>query len=314
MDSTSPLSPELHAAVLNSFAPVHIGSTVSVGLLGITILQAWLYYYNYPDDNLYTKLLVAVVCVVEFIRSSFTVHAAYYYLVLNWGNPDALNAIVWSLSLLLLMTKIVELMVHLYFAWRIWTLSRLLVVRWTLTAVVVTLTLWNCAMGIATYVISIESAGISAYATGAQKILSPFGLAVAILTDFTIMVSLIFLLNRGRSGLSRTNRIINTLIFYAIQAGMITVLADIVVIVLNHYIDRIGFEYLGVYSVVGNLYANSLLARSVLRIADYVVCHLRSYSRLRQSECQRKPTCQRRQHYYCHNKQNLASRLCTQEH
>ncbi|KAI0337304.1 hypothetical protein BDW22DRAFT_1433455 [Trametopsis cervina] len=283
MNSTSPLSPELHAAVLNTFGPIHLGSTASIGLLGITILQAWLYYYNYPDDSLYTKLLVALVCVVEFIRSSFTVHAAYYYLVLNWGNPAAIDIIVWSIGSLIMTTQIAEVISHLYFSWRIWTLSRLMVVRWTVTSLVVTLTIWDFAMGTGTPLSragsafsnntsSLKANGISAYATGPQTILSPLASLVTIVTDFAIMLSLIFLLNRYRNGLSRTNYIVKTLIFYSVQAGMLTVLAEIAVLALNHYVNRIGFEYLGVHSVVGNLYANSLLAslnaRGSLRFSD----------------------------------------------
>ena len=31
----------------------------------------------------------------EVLRSTFTAHAVYYYLVQNWGNVAALDAVVW---------------------------------------------------------------------------------------------------------------------------------------------------------------------------------------------------------------------------
>ncbi|KAI0700466.1 hypothetical protein BC835DRAFT_421667 [Cytidiella melzeri] len=272
--SASPIPPALHAVLVNTFGVVQIGGTASVGLLGVTTLQTWFYYYTYPEDNLATKLLVAVVWIIEFVRSSFLVHAAYHYLVLNWGNPAALSVIVWSVSSLPLTTNLGELFGHLYFAWRIWMLSQMLAMRWALTSLVVILAVWNFGMGLATYIISLQSASVDAFVSGAQKVLSPFALSTAISTDVAIMASLIFLLNRGRSRtvFAKTDRLINTLTFYAIQAGMITVLADVVIIVLNQYIDRIGLYYLGIYSVVGNLYANSLLAslnaRASLRTKD----------------------------------------------
>ncbi|KAI0809177.1 hypothetical protein BC629DRAFT_1096950 [Irpex lacteus] len=268
MNATTPgLPPDLHGALVNiqnSFGVVLIGSAASTGLLGVTTLQAWFYFRSYPEDNLLTKLMVSVVWCIEFIRSSFLVRAAYFYLVLNWGNIAVLNENNWSINILPLMTNLGELFGHLYFAWRIYTLARVPVVRWILTGLVATLSVWNFGMGTATYVITSRAASLTSFGnSGSQKILSPFALATAISTDVAIMVSLIFLLNRGRTGLSRTDHLINMLIYYTVQAGMITVVADVVIIILNHYIDRVGFTYLGPYAIVGNLYANSFLARYV---------------------------------------------------
>jgi hypothetical protein len=127
-------------------------------------------------------------------------------------------------------------------------------------------------MGLAVFIIIAKSPNVTSFAGGSQKILSPFALATAISTDVVITLSLVFLLNRSRSGFSKTNRLINALIFYAIQIGAMTVLADVVIIILNVYINRIAFDYLGVYAFVGNVYANSLLAslnaRAGLRVAQ----------------------------------------------
>lgn len=32
---------------------------------------------------------------LEFLRSSFSVHAVYFYLVLNWGDPTSLTVSIW---------------------------------------------------------------------------------------------------------------------------------------------------------------------------------------------------------------------------
>lgn len=37
--------------------------------------------------------------VLEFVRACFVVHAVYHYLVLEWGNPNALINAVWSVSM-----------------------------------------------------------------------------------------------------------------------------------------------------------------------------------------------------------------------
>lgn len=141
------------------------------------------------------------------------------------------------------------------------------VLRYTLTSLVVFLTFWNLGMGLAAFVLSLDSTLVG-FSGGAEKIIAPFALGTAIATDVAVTSSLVFLLNSGRTGFSKTNRLINRLIFYAIQIGAITIVADAVIIVLNVYIQNpnVQFSYIGVYSFVGNLYANSLLASLNARV------------------------------------------------
>ncbi|KAI0083048.1 hypothetical protein BDY19DRAFT_100896 [Irpex rosettiformis] len=157
------------------------------------------------------------------------------------------------------MTSIVELIVQLYFAWRVWTLSQG-TLRHFLTSTIVILSICTFGMGISVYVIGLTSASWTAYEDGSQKIIAPFTLSMSMASNLSIMLSLIYLFRRGRTQVQRTNYIINTLIFYTIQAGALIVVTEAVVIALDVYVDRVGFAYIGVYAMQGNLYANSLLA------------------------------------------------------
>ncbi|KAI0313885.1 hypothetical protein OF83DRAFT_493825 [Amylostereum chailletii] len=217
--SPAPSSPAPlpHFDLRNTFGAIFLGGTASVGILGITVLQAWLYYSNYPDDRRFVKLLVAVVCIIEFIRSSFTVAATYHYLVTEWGNPLALNQNIWTLDIVVFMTNLGELFGHLYFAWRVWILSRGRL-RLVLTSLIVCIP--------HALQLGIKASTLTQISEGPITVLSPVALGTAIATDIVIMLSLIFLLHRGRTGFSKTNRLINTLIFYAIQVGSITAITD----------------------------------------------------------------------------------------
>lgn len=79
---------------------------------------------------------------------------------------------------------------------------------------------------------SVKAKNLTDYSKGAQVVLAPFAIATAIATDVSIACCLIFVLNRSRTGFSKTNRLINTLIFYAIQVGAITIVADAACIAL----------------------------------------------------------------------------------
>ncbi|KAI0809170.1 hypothetical protein BC629DRAFT_1095055 [Irpex lacteus] len=107
---------------------------------------------------------------------------------------------------------------------------------------------------------SLGATSIAAYEGGAQKVLSPLALATSMAANVAIMVALSYLLHRSRSGLKSTNHLINVLMFYTIQAGALIIVVDIAVIILNQYFSRTGLVYIAVYSMLGNLYANSVLA------------------------------------------------------
>ncbi|KZV76546.1 hypothetical protein PENSPDRAFT_661098 [Peniophora sp. CONT] len=248
--------------VQNTFGAILLGGVASVGMLGITLMQAWFYYGHFPGDPHWLKILVVATCIVEFLRSTFTIHAAYFYLVRNWGNASGLEVVVWSLSSLILMTNLNELMCHLYFSWRVYKFSPRNKLRYGLTGMVLTLTLANFALGIVTYANLAQVDNLEQYTTGSQTVLAPFSLAIAIAADISLAGCLVFVLTRAKTMISKTKRVLNALIFYAIQVGALTVLTDVAVLVLNEYITNPGvqYDYVGVYAVVGNLYANSFLA------------------------------------------------------
>ena len=129
------LSHRLGTAVLLVWHPFDNHLSLN-SLLGITTLQAWLYYSRYDKDPTILKLTVwhAVLVlltnddnhiglqvaavwyedafifrrwrfttfrddrIIEFIRSSFGVHASYHYAILEWGNLSALLTVVWCVA------------------------------------------------------------------------------------------------------------------------------------------------------------------------------------------------------------------------
>ncbi|KZV67235.1 hypothetical protein PENSPDRAFT_61244 [Peniophora sp. CONT] len=242
----------------NTFGAIFIGCLASMTLLGMTLMQAWFYYQHFPEDPLWLKLVVVGTCVTEFLRSTFTANTVYYYLVQNWGNPNGLPVIVWSFSTIVLMTNLGELFGHFYFAWRIYMLSPRGKLRYTLSGLVVFFTLWNFGMGVSNYVALARASSLTAYAGGSQVVLAPLALATAISTDVSIAASLIFVLNRSRTGFSKTNRLINTLIFYSVQVGAITVVADAVCIGTNLSTTRRFSSIISVYMPLSEIYMRTL--------------------------------------------------------
>ncbi|GJJ13340.1 hypothetical protein Clacol_007592 [Clathrus columnatus] len=82
----------------NSLGALLVGVIVSATLLGLTSLQSYLYYTNFPNDRTPTKVLVGVLWFLDALQIAFISHSAYYYLVTNYGNAPVLLQGEWYKS------------------------------------------------------------------------------------------------------------------------------------------------------------------------------------------------------------------------
>ncbi|KAF8496106.1 hypothetical protein JB92DRAFT_2991562 [Gautieria morchelliformis] len=242
-----------------TYGSLFLGVVTSVGLMGITTLQAWLYWNAYGSkDSLRTKLMVATVWTLEFLRVCFAVHAVYHYLVLEWGNPKALASSIWSVDINLIITAFIQLIVHCYFAYRVKVLSG---GNWYMVSLIGFFAFGNWAMTIATYGATIAADTFSKI-QAADNLPGNFAtaaLSCAIAADVSITVFLLYCLNRYREAHSPSLSLINRLMVYSVNVGILTSLSDIAVLVLSDGPLHGGLQYYAMYEVVGNFYANSLL-------------------------------------------------------
>lgn len=80
---------------------VYIGAMLSSILLGITALQAVIYYKKFPHDPWYYRYSVAVLWILDMLHVALNTHAIYFYLVDSFGNYLALDHVIWSFKVLL---------------------------------------------------------------------------------------------------------------------------------------------------------------------------------------------------------------------
>jgi hypothetical protein len=79
----------------NTFGALLLGTIISSILYGFTCVQSWHYFQNYSDGPL-VKVSVAALWILESLHSAFSIHAIYYYVILNYMNPGALVKATWS--------------------------------------------------------------------------------------------------------------------------------------------------------------------------------------------------------------------------
>ncbi|KAJ3487589.1 hypothetical protein NLI96_g3423 [Meripilus lineatus] len=97
------------------------------------------------------------------------------------------------------------------------------------------------------------------------------GLSFAALTDLLISAALIYYLLRSRTGYKKTDHIVQRLMIFSVNTGLITMVCSIAVILSFAFVNN-SLLFAGLYSAASKLYSNSLFgtlnARQQLRKSD----------------------------------------------
>ncbi|KAK0472771.1 hypothetical protein IW261DRAFT_1660860 [Armillaria novae-zelandiae] len=270
-------SPPRRLNLITSQGGLLIGILFSVFLFGISTVQTWFYYQHYPKDRKTLKFMVATLWILELIHAVFACHSIYWYLALNYANPAALGTSIWSADSTLIASGLITFQVHVFFAWRVWKLSagRLPVLPTMIVRLRILLggleliNIIKIFVGFAACALTITTSGLS-FAAGtfakyphSISVTSTTALALSVFADLMIAFSISFFLRQGRSGLTKTDHIINRLIFWSMNVGILTSLLDLIVLITSEAQDNLNF--LAVFEVVASVYANSLLATLNIR-------------------------------------------------
>ncbi|KIK28313.1 hypothetical protein PISMIDRAFT_674025, partial [Pisolithus microcarpus 441] len=240
------------------FGATLIGGLVSAMLYGITNLQTYVYYMHYSEDDSTTKFIVAIVWVMDTLHVSFMCHMLYYYLITNYGALMSLEYIVWSFSASLVVNSFVITIVQLFFAHKIYHLSRRKL-RWLVTAPIILLVLAQFGFSMATAAVTLVNDTVT-YATQARYYTAFPAVFTILLAEVLNTVSLCVLLYEkgSRSAVPRTKRLLNTLIIYAVNRCLLTL--PIVIAEATLDADNIVAWTMALTFLTPKLYANSFLA------------------------------------------------------
>ncbi|KAJ6537205.1 hypothetical protein DFH09DRAFT_1178240 [Mycena vulgaris] len=251
------------AALDNTMGALLIGVIVSAVLYGISLLQSLFYFTRYDRDALYIKALVAAAVILDTIHLAFVIHTVYHYLITHYYQNEALKVITWSVSLEALPTGITAGLVQSFYAYRVWKMSHR---NYFLTGIILVLVLATTGCGIAWVIIALQG---GTYERLLQ--ITPLTITINALStgaDVFITSILCFMLHQTKPPSLQTETIINRLILFTINTGLLTSLCA-----LGSLISLISSPrtliYASFYFCVGRLYSNSLLAslnaRNVIR-------------------------------------------------
>ncbi|KAF9451122.1 hypothetical protein P691DRAFT_773402 [Macrolepiota fuliginosa MF-IS2] len=233
-------------------APVLIGTLFNVLLFGIVIAQTYLYFTTYKRDRTWMKLLVLSILVIDTFNTIFNVIYVYECVITHYGELEALAKATWSLNADPLLTGVIELIVQLFFAWRVHVLTR----NWFLVAAVL-----GCCLagGVGAFVTTYKALVIPEFARFQEfKNVVIVWLVCSSAADVLIAAILVWYLRGHKTGFRGSDMIVDRIIRVTMQTGLLTSMVAIADLI-SYLVDPTG-THLIFNLTLCKLYSNSLLS------------------------------------------------------
>ncbi|KAN0127610.1 hypothetical protein V8E53_014588 [Lactarius tabidus] len=252
--------------IQNTFGCTFIGLVISILFFGITVCQTWIYFWRYAKrDPKLLKLFILAILLLDTFHTILSIYSVYWYLILNFGNAENLGYNMWAMNLQVDITGLVDYLVQLYYARRVYIVSKSIIIP-----AIVALLGANCfALGFA---FTTRAAILKTWSRYTSLIpIICIGLGTGVLADALIAFSMCWFLYHKRTGFSRTDSMIMTLMSYSINSGLVTCILTTAVLI-TFSIKPASMIWQIFFWPMAKVYANSLLAmlnsRDHVRVAD----------------------------------------------
>ncbi|OSD00603.1 hypothetical protein PYCCODRAFT_1437192 [Trametes coccinea BRFM310] len=241
-------------ALDNTFGALLLGTFGGLLLFGVTANQAYRYFHMYTADGWVLKGLVTAVVIVETVTAILSMHVCYYYLVKNYLKPQVLLRGVWSIDVFPLLSGISMALSQSFFARRIW-----LVAPSYKPLVVVAIIL--CIAEIAFFIAgSVKAFIIPTYAQyeDSQWLVSA-GSTMAVTADTLLTAVLIIVLRKSRTGVKRTDSMIDVMIMYSVNTGFLTGVFNLLSMLFS-FTQKTNLIWIAFGIIGAKMYGTTLLA------------------------------------------------------
>ncbi|KAI0331566.1 hypothetical protein GY45DRAFT_1322161 [Cubamyces sp. BRFM 1775] len=236
-----------------------IGTYLGLMLYGLSLHQAYVFYTpGYKETSWKLKMAVAIILVLETVHSALCIYANYTSLIVDTSrdNVPSSNGCEWSINILSVFAATIFCLTQSIYAWNV---VRLLPVYGLLVAIVVAV-LATGQLG------TVIAASVLLYKARTERIvrdirwLSCVHSAMVMVASQLLAGVLISYLRRSRTGFTRSDHIIRTLILYVCNTGLLVGISSILSLIFVLVWPR-SLLSVAVEIVATNLYAVSLLAQ-----------------------------------------------------
>jgi len=222
-------------------------------LYGTLAVQVYIYSQADFRDSWTVRIIVYGLFTLETIQTILLAHDSFHELVLSWGNYDGLVALYYTWLDLPIFTGVISAIIQCFYAWRIYVLGR----SKLLSLVIILLALTQCGGALGEGILAYLLSNVPGTQDNTFKTTTVW-LGGTALCDIIIATSMVYLLSKSRTGLKRTDTMINMLMKLVLETGLAT--AAIAVIELSLFLRfKHTFYHIVPALMLSKLYTNSLL-------------------------------------------------------
>ncbi|KAJ7039744.1 hypothetical protein C8F04DRAFT_1084688 [Mycena alexandri] len=247
-----------------------VGALVCYFMFGLLTCQVYAYSSRFSTDSAKLKTLVAVVWLMQLGQIVCIGSALFTYTIIDYGHPETVvGPLPTSFAVGVLHGAIVIFCVQGFFSFRLYTFSKRLFVPIFIWAVAFVRFIGSMTI----VVTALRMDSLVEYEIQWGWLFTAFW-GVTVVNDLSVTgASVAFLLSQRRLGHRRTVALIDKLILWALETGMLTSVAMIVEVVC-FYTMKDNFVWVAFFILHTLLYSNSLLAslnsRATLRAMNEV--------------------------------------------
>ncbi|KAJ7900778.1 hypothetical protein B0H13DRAFT_2275331 [Mycena leptocephala] len=252
-----------------------VGGAVALVLSGIVTVQCIIFYKLYPNEVRIQNLMVLAVWLLDLLHSAFIVTSLFNYFIDFFGDTTRIDHIPWSVALSVVVTAIQTLIVHWYFAHKIYKSSGK---NWWITAPIVLLAFLRLLAASVSTTEMIRRHKYSAFNEKYPGWVFTTGLSLSASVDIIITGWLCYFLQKMRRRTASTPyafpppslhlspkilfrrmaQVVDTLTLYTLENGFLTCVTTTASLICWLTMPN-NLVFLGLHFIIGKLYANSLL-------------------------------------------------------
>ncbi|KAM6497794.1 hypothetical protein JOM56_005742 [Amanita muscaria] len=243
-----------------------IGTLVATFLSGMNTPQTIVYFRVYHDDVMRLKALVAVIWGLDIIHTAFLWSNLWLSLIIKFGQVSSIIAIpkLYIVPGAAVVSSTMVFIVHMFYVHRIFRFSHQ---NYWITTPIVILVLGEMAWAVGGVVILYASLrdDINLYHLNVTQWTFYLGTISAAVSDIVIMVwiTLVLALNGGLTIASSLNNVIDQLILYTFETGILTAFMAIAMMIAWLTEQRTNI-YLCLFMAFPKVYATTLLGLTLM--------------------------------------------------
>ncbi|EGN97002.1 hypothetical protein SERLA73DRAFT_185270 [Serpula lacrymans var. lacrymans S7.3] len=215
------------------------GFVFSTALVGISVVQGYIYFARNKHGHWASKSLVILLLILDPATSLLFAHTIYYYFLINFGNYRVFSKVTSSWCAENAITSIIVWIVQLYFALRIYQLDKqhpLLprpILNWMIPAFVVFLAFVSFALGIARTAFMVFQT-TNHLATLSVTLVVDMEEGCAVICDIITTSALCYMLSPIRSS-TRKRSPVRTVFIFLIDRGILVNVVQLGTLVTYSY-------------------------------------------------------------------------------